>query len=343
MKYLLSILVPTFNRDKYLNRLLAELSRQIIESGTFEIVEVVIADNDSSDNTGSIIDSYLSGNKNFSCIRHSSNIGAECNLMSLLERASSKFLWFIGDDDLPVEGLIMHVVSQLKVISPSLLYLPSLWAPDVSSIHLGQPQDISFTHFDPLQAAKNLHIWSTFISSWIFNAEQAFSSPSVFRQLVSLKGTNLPQLGWILPLLVQSQSQVLVANSPCILATSCNSGGYSVLSTFMIDYPKVVNGYTKNAPSIRSALVGNSLKSYLPGLIVSFRRGQGFKDAGDSAGVFSTSVKLLWHYPCYWIFCVPAFFSPLGLIRGLAFIIKKARFFTKNLPLPAGNNQFESR
>ena len=126
MAYFLSILVPTFNRVKFLERLLAELSRQINEAGGSELVEVIIADNASSDNTRLVVESFLKHNQNFSCIWHSNNFGAEHNLISLLERASGKYLWFIGDDDLPVEGLISHILRYLPVASPSLLYLPSV-------------------------------------------------------------------------------------------------------------------------------------------------------------------------------------------------------------------------
>ena len=340
---LLSILVPTFNRDNYLDRLLSELSRQIKESDTSEIVEVLISDNASSDNTKSIIDYHLSGNSNFSGVRHSSNIGAESNLISLLERASSKFFWFIGDDDLPVAGLIGHVTSQLIEISPSLLYLPSVWAPDISTIDLEQSKKLSFVPNSPLKTAQNLHIWTTFISSWIFNADQAFSSPSVLQQILSLKGSSLPQLGWILPLLVQSQSPILVASRPCILATSGNSGGYSILSTFLIHYPTIVNIYTTKAAHIRSSLVGHSLKSHLPSLIVYLRLGRSYRDAGDSEGVFFKSLRLLWFYPYYWVFCVPAFLVPLGIIRVLAFGFKKLKLFARNLHLPTEATKSERK
>jgi glycosyltransferase involved in cell wall biosynthesis len=328
---LLSILVPTFNRDNYLDRLLAELSRQIRESNASEIVEVIISDNASSDNTKSIVDSHLSNNSSFSGIRHSSNIGAESNLISLLDRASSKFFWFIGDDDFPVAGLIRHVIIQLNAVSPSLLYLPSVWATNISTIDLDQSKELSFVPNKPLKAAKDLHIWTTFISSWIFNADLAFSSPSALQKILSLKGSNLPQLGWILPLLVQSQSIILVASRPCILATSGNSGGYSVLSTFLIGYPTIVNSYTTNSPLIRSALVVNALKTYLPYLIVSLRRGRGSRNAGDSEGIFFVSLKLLWFYPYFWLFCVPAFFVPLGILRAIAVVFKKLNLLVKHL------------
>jgi glycosyltransferase involved in cell wall biosynthesis len=321
---LLSILVPTFNRDSYLERLLCELSRQIKESDTSEIVEVLIADNASSDNTKSIVNSHLSSNTNFSCIRHSTNIGAESNLISLLESASGKFFWFIGDDDLPVAGLIKHVTSQLNSLSPSLLYLPSVWAPDISSINLDQSEELSFAPNTPLKTAQDLYIWTTFISSWIFNAQQAFSSPSSLRQIVSLKGSNLPQLGWIIPLLVQSQSNILVASRPCILATSGNTGGYAILRTFIVNYPALVCRYTSDFSRMRFALIGKTVRFYLPTLIVSVRIGKSYRNAGDSAGIFSDSLRFLWYYPSFWLLCLPALFIPVELaqfIRSLVSIV----------------------
>jgi hypothetical protein len=146
-----------------------------------------------------------------------------------------------------------------------------------------------------------------------------------------LKGSSLPQLGWILPLLVQSQSPILVASCPCILATSGNSGGYSILSTFLIHYPKIVNIYTRNAPRIRSFLVGHSLRSYLPSLIVSLRLCGSYRDVGDSEGVFFKSLGLLWFYPYYWVFCLPAFFVPICILRLMNSAFKELKLLVKNI------------
>lgn len=327
---LLSILVPTYNRDNYLERLLCELSLQIKESDTSDIVEVLIADNASSDNTKFIVNSHLSSNSNFSAIRHSSNIGAESNLISLLESASGKFCWFIGDDDLPVAGLIKHVTSQINLISPSLLYLPSVWAPNVLSIDLDQSEELCFAPKTPLETAQNLYIWTTFISSWIFNVEQAFSSPSRLRQIVLLKGSNLPQLGWILPLLVQPQSKILVASRPCILATSGNTGDYAILRTFIVNYPALVCRYTSAFSRMRFALIGKTVRSYMPSLIVSVRLGKPFRNWDDTAVIFSDSLKLLWYYPSFWLLCLPALFIPVKLIQFIHYLLSIFKQIVQN-------------
>jgi len=325
MEYLLSILVPTFNREKFLERLLVELSRQIKEEGCREMVQVIIADNASSDNTRLVIEAFLCCNKNFSCIWHSTNLGAEHNLMSLLGLASGKYLWFIGDDDLPVEGLIRHIVRYLPVASPSLLYLPSVWAPDIETIHLVEPEKHSFLEYSSMKYAQEIHIWTTFISSWIFKAGQVLSSPSAMQQIVSLQGSNLPQLGWVLPLLVQPQSTLVVAKHPCIRATAGNSGGYGVLQTFLINYPTIVNAYTRHSLHIRRALIGKAVRAYMPSLVLSVRVGSSFSDPGDATGVVFKSIRLLWSYPTFWLFCLPTLLFPRGLLVRALLLTKRTK------------------
>jgi glycosyltransferase involved in cell wall biosynthesis len=331
MKPLLSILIPTFNRAEYLDRLLCELASQINSSGLCEIIEVVIGNNSSVDNTSIVISSHLSSNTFFSCVTQSSNIGAELNILSLFDSSCGNFRWIIGDDDLPRPGLVNHVVNLLQINSPSLLYLPSKWATDISVFNLGSIEDLVFSYSSRLKSANDLHIWVTFISSWVFNAEQFFSMFEDLHHLSELIGSNLLPIGWILPLLIQPKSRILIVEQPCILATSGNTGGYAVLQTFMINYPKIVHSYTKSSPLIRAALIGNALRSYLPFLIVSVRRGSGFSDAGDCVAIFPSSLKLLWAYPSYWFFCIPALFLPLSLIKALSTVTKKIKRLTLNL------------
>ena len=331
MKPFLSILIPTFNRAEYLDRLLCELAIQIHESEFCDNIEVIIGDNSSIDGTSSVVKSHLSENSFFSCLTQSSNIGADLNILSLFNSSCGNFRWVIGDDDLPMPGLIHHVVNLLLTNSPSLLYLPSKWATDISVLNYDSIEELIFVHSSRLKCAKDLHVWVTFISSWVFNAEHFFCRHDNEYQLSDLQGSNLLQLGWIIPLLAQPKSQVLVVDQPCILATSCNSGGYAVLHTFMINYPKIVHSYTKSSPLIRAALVGNALRSHLPFLIVSLRRGSGFSDAGDCVGIFPSSLKLLWAYPSYWFFCIPALFLPLSLIKALSTVAKKIKHLTLNI------------
>lgn len=95
----LSICIPTFNRCRYLENLLSEVSASISKLG-FNY-EILIGDNCSSDETYSICERFCS-DLNLKYIRRDSNIGASANLKDLYHRASGEYLMYLADDDLPI-------------------------------------------------------------------------------------------------------------------------------------------------------------------------------------------------------------------------------------------------
>lgn len=319
---ILSILIATYNRSFFLERLLSNLSDQIHTLSRQPYIEILISDNASEDNTNNILSHFCSINRSFSFTRHSTNIGAEANIMSLLEKAKAPYCWIIGDDDMPVTGLLRHIITLLSNESPSLIYLRSLWNADISTLH---PEPISILKSRNIcnyEFAKEFHVWTTFLSSWIFNADQLFDGLSSKEQVSTGLGTSLPQLGWILPLLNCPQSKILVIDNICILATSGNTGGYSIINTFLLNYPRLVCLYTAHAPRVRHALISNALKSYIPRLILSVRAGSNFRDVGSSSGILLKSIKILWRYPKYWLLSVPALLLPKIILIYLRSLIK---------------------
>ena len=95
---LLSICIPTFNRAEQLDNCLNSIliSQQKYKLHDFE---VCISDNNSKDNTKSIIEKYRTKlNINYS--ENSENIGFAKNAMKVVDLAKGKYSWIIGDDDL---------------------------------------------------------------------------------------------------------------------------------------------------------------------------------------------------------------------------------------------------
>lgn len=92
----LSIIVPLFNGEKYLSRCIDSLLNQDIKYSEYEILCV---DDCSTDNTVSIVESYISTNSNIRLIKHKFNMktGSTCNTGLL--NAAGKYLWFVGQDD----------------------------------------------------------------------------------------------------------------------------------------------------------------------------------------------------------------------------------------------------
>ncbi|MCX6720722.1 MAG: glycosyltransferase family 2 protein [Candidatus Staskawiczbacteria bacterium] len=109
-KPLISIAIPTYNRADFLKNLLNNIMPQVEEMNG--LVEICISNNDSNDKTHEVATSFrekysdlIKYNKN------QENIGADRNILKLMEMAQGDFIWTLGDDDLIIEGGIKMVVN----------------------------------------------------------------------------------------------------------------------------------------------------------------------------------------------------------------------------------------
>lgn len=112
---LLSITIPTFNRAKDLEACLESIALQIREVPALnDLVEVVISDNCSPDNTESVARKYQSEFANFVYVKNETNVGFDRNTLNVVTHATSTYCWYLGDDDVIQNGGIELVVNRLK-------------------------------------------------------------------------------------------------------------------------------------------------------------------------------------------------------------------------------------
>ena len=309
----LSILIPTYQRCNYLNLLLAELEMQL-EALPPGFVEVVISDNCSEDATQQFASAYANRNQMWTYNKHKTNIGADRNFLWLVEAAAGRFLWILGDDDLPRRGLIQYIANLLIADRPSLVFLPPLGLTNVHPLSKPPLQQLAFTKSSPHDFARKYNYLMTLMSCWIISKDHLKGmqqQPDSFRGYV---GSNLIQLSWCLPLLTSAGASCFAASDICILSTMGNSGGYEVLRTFCINYADVVRSLVGSRTSLANALIEPYLRNFLPGLIYAVRIGN-YNKPGHDGMVLRQSVKRLWSYLSFWFMCMPAFLLPLPLLR----------------------------
>ena len=103
---LLTISIPTFNGSENIERLINSINKEF----NSEIVEILVSDNCSTDNTMEIVNSYSF----ISYYCNETNVGADRNIALSIERAKGKYVWVIGDDDYLTSGAIPYVIDILK-------------------------------------------------------------------------------------------------------------------------------------------------------------------------------------------------------------------------------------
>lgn len=122
---LLSICIPTWNRAETLNVALNLLLEQIDALDGY-LVEIVISDNASTDNTWEVISFY---NKKYPKIpfmlnRNIENLGFYGNFKVCRELSNGKYIWLLSDDDhLIKKDSLIKIIDVLKVGKYDSIYL----------------------------------------------------------------------------------------------------------------------------------------------------------------------------------------------------------------------------
>lgn len=98
-----SVIVPARNREHTLERCLNSILSQ-----TYEVDEIVICDDASTDNTKNLVDAYINKNRTPAIIfiRHPKPLGAQAARNSAIRKASGEIIAFIDSDDQWVEQKI---------------------------------------------------------------------------------------------------------------------------------------------------------------------------------------------------------------------------------------------
>lgn len=114
---LIDILIPTYNRGKDVLENLTILQQQIMNANLWDKVQVIISDNCSPDDTKELVQDFNhQKDERFQVhyYRNDSNIGLEPNALAVLEKATSPFVIFLGDDDFLAEGYLQYCYDKIQ-------------------------------------------------------------------------------------------------------------------------------------------------------------------------------------------------------------------------------------
>lgn len=109
----LSICIPTYKRGPMLEALLERIASELTED-LAGIVEVVVTDNASPDDTPAIVERYRLRIARFTYVRHAENLGPDRNFLASVAAASGEYCWLMGDDDMPEPGSLARILVVLR-------------------------------------------------------------------------------------------------------------------------------------------------------------------------------------------------------------------------------------
>ncbi|WP_158819788.1 glycosyltransferase [Granulicella sp. S156] len=315
---LLTIAIPTFNRAVHLAELLAVLEPQL---AAYPQVELLVSDNASEDTTPQILaaaqERFAAQGIPLVIHRHAVNVGADANFVSCYHRARGRFFWLCGDDDLIVPGGLAQVMPHLqdatgKPAEVDLLYATSYGFRE--DYQCERQTDPFGRRFHTIRSAKTfsmvVNIMFTFISGIIVNKERLESLPH--EDPTALLGTNLVQLAWSLPLLLQHRRSIVLWERP-VAARQGNANGYSLGRVFGEHLAGNLARLLPGRPDLSAPILNFMLRRWFPSILLDVRSaGNETLQLGEA---HSALRQTFGNNPRYWLFTYPALAWPLPLAR----------------------------
>lgn len=227
----LSIVIPSFNRAHLLRILLQVMERDL--SPWPNDVEVMVVDNASTDGTREMVLEFVGRGLPVQLVSNAQNIGMDRNLASCFSLARGKYLWQLGDDDLPLQGAVQQILTICRTQEFGILHMGCSSFVDGAQGEIfarAMAQNPTVRILDSRAMFRMANVFLTFISANIINRQAVLRHIPDFDGKAEL-GTWLPQLAWILGALRVADTHLLI-RQPMFGALTGNTGGYRLVEVF---------------------------------------------------------------------------------------------------------------
>lgn len=324
MSKLLTIAIPTYNRQNYLDLCLSQIAKQF--NGCEQLVELIVSDNASNDATAEVVKKYNSALLPIVYIKNSVNIGAENNVLQVYQMAESKYVLILADDDLIVDGALSRILHILQTGDYGVVYLNSYpYRKDFERELPRRGYSNALVYSNHKQFVKKVNYFFTFLSGNIINKTLVEEKLIVER----FRKTQLVHLSWTFSALFNAQKNMFVEQW-MIAVKSDNTGGYDICSVFGVNINIIFREFMVRGIDKKYFQIINRrlLYSFFPNYMRSLR----IKDAGfDRQNAFNTLYPIMSRYINFWLFTAPAIYLPLPLVRVLLSFVREGSKVIKRI------------
>ena len=255
---ILTIAIPTYNRSGLLSQLLDNLREQIVGDPR---VHLLISDNASTDDTVKVVEEERRRGTRLDYLRNSNNVGAERNFLQCYERAATKYLWIISDDDLLCPGTVPRVLDYLSEDEYEVVFIAS------GGFYSDRPPEKpkgyakkALVCTDSARFLRRVHVFTTLISSNIINKDRVEAIGH--KPFSTLVGSGLVQLGWTYTAL-RGHRRSLYIGEKLVLYRLANTGGYELCRVFGANLMDITENWL-GVPRLNKLVMNGTLQRFFP-------------------------------------------------------------------------------
>lgn len=236
----LTIAIPTYNRYELLKQTLDSVLKQVLDNN---LIEIIVVDNASTDNTANLMKEYPL----VKYIKNDINKGIDFNINKCVFESSGKYVHILSDDDLLVDGALQKILSIINDEDIDFAFLNGVIFYDLFSNKILQSGDKIFLNQDDYyytdknQFLSNIWIWATFVSSFVVKREKWISN----KNLDNYIGTEI-LLSYALIDLLTTSKKVVIVGKICVAIRAAYSGNYGIIYAFSYQWKKLLIEHAPN-------------------------------------------------------------------------------------------------
>lgn len=241
MEKILTIAIPTYNRASYLDLCLENICKQT--NKYIDIIELIVSDNCSDDNTSEVVKKYIDLGNNIVYLKNDENIGPDGNFLQCFNLSKGKYLHIFGDDDVLLPGMIDKILMHICNDDFGLIYLNSYQFIDDYKLPLrknNKKSNISRIYKDKNKFIIDINYMLTFISGNIVNKNYVSEKINYEEFLDS----GIIQFYWYLSAIFNAEKTLHIQDC-CIAVKADNTGGWSVCKVFGVNLINALNCFKK--------------------------------------------------------------------------------------------------
>ena len=121
-KPLVTVIMPTYNQDKFIGRAINSLLKQTLSNW-----ELIIVNDDSTDLTFHLVQKYLEDER-IKCLEHSTNKGLGASINNALNIARGNYISYLPSDDVIYKDHLQSLVDILEKNEDAVLAFSSLFS-----------------------------------------------------------------------------------------------------------------------------------------------------------------------------------------------------------------------
>ena len=324
-KPLLSICIPTYNREKYLKGAIESVLSQADENNS-GLIEICISDNCSKDNTGKIVKKFaktaLSVPIRYS--KNSKNLGADMNFLKVVKMAKGEYCWFLSSDDELEKGAINKAIKKIIENKKIEIFILNGTTYDISMKKKIFGDSILFRKFrgdyyfnDSLEAARNVASQIGYLSILLFKKKYWLKEKS-YKKFIGSAYVHV----YILLCAIRNGAKVMFNSDKLIKYRFGNDSFLDALGVYkrheldVKGYYNISAGvfgeYSKEHKAIINAFFDSNInKKMIGGIKLK-------KDKELTKKIYSLLFRYYKKFPKFWITVVPFMLVPTFAYQAMA-------------------------